>query len=128
MSRYRRRNLGLARKVGARMREVRLARGLSLVQLHARGAPTPSQMSSIERGKIDFKVDTICDVARALGVRPWQLLTSDDELGSLDAGEAKQILSDNPEFVLPEPAEPIPKAKPWHRKRKGGGITAPRKR
>lgn len=96
-----RRDLSFARMVGARMRDFRLDRGLSLVQLHKRGAPTPSQMSMIERGKVDFTVKTICDVARALSMRPWQMLADDPELASLDLLDAKRILFVNPEFVLP---------------------------
>ena len=88
----RRKDRTLATLVGARMRDFRLARGLSLVQLHERGAPTPSHMSIIEGGKVDFKVETIRDIARALEVRPWQLLSDDAELASLDLNEAKRIL------------------------------------
>ena len=97
--RKRHNDLTLAAEVGARMREFRLARGLSLVQLHERGGPTPSQMSMIERGKVDFKVVTICYVADALGVHPWQLLTNDDEL-AFDEGEAQRILFVEPDRVI----------------------------
>lgn len=98
MKRKRRYDLALTAKVGARIQDWRLAKGLSLVQLHERGAPTPSQMSSIERGIVDFTVETICDVARALDVRPFQLLTDDAELASLDMGDAKRILFVHPEW------------------------------
>lgn len=96
-----RRDLTLARAVGERMRDFRLAKGMSLVQLHKRGAPTPSQMSVIERGKVEFTLETIVRVALALDMRPWQMLADDPELASLDLGEAKRILFVNPEFVLP---------------------------
>lgn len=119
----RRKDRTLAREVGARMRDLRLALGLSLVQLHERGAPTPSQMSSIERGLADFTVETICDVALALGMRPFQMLADDERLASLDLLSARRILFVNPEFVLPEPSmtEP-PRAKPWHWKNKQRAI------
>lgn len=95
-----RRDLSFARMVGARMRDFRLDRGLSLTQLHARGGPTPSQMSSIERGLVDFKTETIRDVARALGMRPWQMLADDPDLASLDLGQAKRILFVHPEWKV----------------------------
>ena len=115
-------DLPFARAVGARMRDFRLERGLSLAQLYTRGGPTPSQMSSIERGKVDFTTDTIRCVAAGLGVRPWQLLTDDDELASLDLGEAKRILFAMPELQLDEPKRSPERAKSWHWKkaRKGG--------
>lgn len=121
-----RRDLSFARMVGARMRDFRLGKGLSLVQLHARGAPSPSQMSSIERGLVDFTVDTICDVAKALDMRPWQMLVPDECLASLDLGEAKRILFVLPELELPERLAPRPPRKAWDRvkarkaERKGG--------
>lgn len=113
-----RRDLSFARMVGARMRDLRLAKGLSLVQLHKRGAPTPGQMSAIENGKVDFTLDTIHHVARALDMRPFQMLVRNKRLASLDLGEAKRILFVNPDFVLPEPSTKAPRAKPWHWKKK----------
>jgi transcriptional regulator with XRE-family HTH domain len=98
MKRKRRHDLTLTAKVGARMQDWRLAKGLSLVQLHARGAPTPSQLSLIERGIVDVTVKTICDVARALRVRPWQLLCDEPDLARLTFGEARRILFVHPEW------------------------------
>lgn len=92
------RDLSTAAKVGARMRDFRLAKGLSLVQLHERGAPTPSQMSSIERGKVDFTNNTIARIARALDMRPFQMLADDPDLASLDLLDAKRILFVHPEL------------------------------
>ena len=93
-----RRDLTLARAVGERMRDFRLAKGMSLVQLHKRGAPTPSQMSVIERGKVEFTLETIVRVALALDMRPWQLLADDERLASLDLLDAKRILFGHPEW------------------------------
>ncbi len=90
--RIQRRDLELAAFVGARMRDIRLARGLSLAQLHKRGAPTPSQMSSIERGKINFTTDTLIAIANALEVWPWQFFAEDDELAFMTPAEAKRAL------------------------------------
>lgn len=121
--RKRRNDLTLAALVGARMRDFRLARRLSLAQLHARGAPTPTQMSSIERGHVDFTVDTIGNIAAALRVRPWQLLT-DDPLLAFDLDEARRIMFILPDIDVLEPP-PTPKtAKAWDlvKARKGGKL------
>ena len=121
--RKRRNDLTLARQVGERMRDFRLARRLSLAQLHARGAPTPTQMSSIERGHVDFTVDTIGNIAAALRVRPWQLLTA-DPLFAFDLDEARRILFILPDIDVLEPP-PTPKtAKAWDlvKARKGGKL------
>lgn len=114
-----RRDLALARAVGARMRDLRLAKSLSLVQLHERGAPTPSQMSCIERGQVDMKVETVRDVALALGMRPFQMLADDERLATLDLGEARRILLVVPN--VPRTVEPSPttaRPKPYHWKHK----------
>jgi hypothetical protein len=84
-------------------------------------------MSSIERGLADFTVETICNVALALGMRPFQMLADDERLASLDLLSARRILFVNPEFVLPEPAEPLPgRAKPWHWKNKQRAVKGER--
>ncbi len=92
------RDLSFARMVGARMRDFRLERGLSLVQLHERGAPTPSQMSCIERGQVDFTVETIVRVALALNMRPFQMLVRNKRLASLDLLDATRMLFVHPEW------------------------------
>jgi transcriptional regulator with XRE-family HTH domain len=58
----------LARIVGARARDIRLAKGLSLETMWQRGAPTPSMLSEIERGHVNSKVDTLATIARAMDV------------------------------------------------------------
>lgn len=80
------------------MRDFRLERGLSLVQLHKLGGPSPSQMSCIERGQVDFTVETIVRVALALNMRPFQMLVRNKPLASLDLLDARQILSVHPEW------------------------------
>ena len=121
--RKRRNDLTLARQVGERMRDFRLARRLSLAQLHARGAPTPTQMSSIERGHVDFTVDTIGNIAAALRVRPWQLLT-DDPLLAFDLDEARRIMFILPDIDVLEPPPTPKRAKAWDlvKARKGGKL------
>lgn len=121
----RRKDRTLAALVGARARDLRLALRLTLRQLHERGAPTPCQMSAIENGKVDFTVETLVRVAEAIHVRPWQLLSDDAELASIDLLDARRILSVLPDLPV-EPAKPLlGRAKPWHwknerkQKRKG---------
>jgi hypothetical protein len=57
-----------AGKLGARMRDLRLERGLSLASLREAGGLTPSQMSSAERGRVRVTMGTVVAVARALDV------------------------------------------------------------
>ena len=121
--RKRRNDRTLAALVGARMRELRLALRLSLAQLYERGAPTPGQMSAIENGRVDFTVETICHVAAALRVRPWQLLTDDASL-AFDLDEARRILFVLPDISVLEPAPTPKRAKAWDhiKARKGGKL------
>lgn len=65
--------------VGARIRDIRLGRGLSLEMMHKRGAPTATMLSSIERGLANSTVGTLANIARALNVPLFQLFTGDDE-------------------------------------------------
>lgn len=121
--RKRRNDLTLARQVGERMRDLRLALNMTLAQLYERGAPTPGQMSAIENGRVDFTVDTIGNIAAALRVRPWQLLTADPLL-AFDLDEARRILFILPDIDVLEPP-PTPKtAKAWDlvKARKGGKL------
>lgn len=66
--------------VGERIRELRLARKLSLVMMHERGAPTPSMLGRIEHGLANPSLDTIHDIARALNVRPFALFIGKDRM------------------------------------------------
>ncbi|MDI1432799.1 MULTISPECIES: helix-turn-helix domain-containing protein [Polyangium] len=68
-----------AGKLGARMRDLRLERGLSLASLREAGGLTPSQMSSAERGRVRVTMGTVVAVARALDVPPFVLLAFPDE-------------------------------------------------
>ncbi len=121
--RKRRTDLTLARITGERMRDLRLALGMTLAQLYERGAPTPGQMSAIENGKVDFTVETIVNVAGALRVRPWQLLTN-DALLAFDLDEARRILFVLPDVSVLEPPPTPKRAKAWDhvKARKGGKL------
>jgi transcriptional regulator with XRE-family HTH domain len=69
----------IARKLGARMRDLRLERGMSLARLHQCGGLTPSQMSSIERGLVQVTMGTVNAVAQALGMPVFLVLLLPDE-------------------------------------------------
>jgi len=68
-----------AAKLGARMRDLRLERGLSLASLRQAGGLTPSQMSSAERGRVQVTMGTVAAVARALGLPAFVLMAFPDE-------------------------------------------------
>jgi len=68
-----------AGKLGARMRDLRLERGMSLASLREAGGLTPSQMSSAERGRVRVTMGTVVAVARALDVPPFVLMAFPDE-------------------------------------------------
>lgn len=69
----------VARKLGARMRDLRLERKMSLAQLHDCGGLTPSQMSSVERGRAQITVGTVSSVADALDLPTFLVLLMPDE-------------------------------------------------
>ena len=63
----------IAAKIGARIRELRLERGMTLAALaHAAGL-SRGHMSSVERGLVLINVGTIVATARALAVPPFVL-------------------------------------------------------
>jgi transcriptional regulator with XRE-family HTH domain len=68
-----------AAKLGARMRDLRLERGLSLASLRQAGGLTPSQMSSAERGRVQVTMGTVAAVAKALGMPAFVLMAFPDE-------------------------------------------------
>jgi len=67
-----------ATKLGARMRDLRLEKNLSLADLRRAGGLTPSQMSVAERGLAAVSMTTLFAVARAVGVPPFIVLALPD--------------------------------------------------
>jgi transcriptional regulator with XRE-family HTH domain len=64
---------------GEGMRLLRRARGVTQTELAQhirvnRHQPTASYISRIEHGQLDPRLSTICAIARALRVKPWQVL------------------------------------------------------
>ena len=69
----------VARKVGARMRDLRLERKMSLAHMQKCGGLTPSQMSSVERGRVQVTLGTVVAVAKALEMPTFMVLLLPDE-------------------------------------------------
>ena len=69
----------LAVKVGARIRELRTERGLSIAALATSAGLSKGHLSSVERGLVLITVNTLEVTARALGVPTFVLGTFPDE-------------------------------------------------
>ncbi|MDG1418375.1 MAG: helix-turn-helix transcriptional regulator [Maricaulis sp.] len=77
-------NLRLA-EVGARIRKAREGRGLNLHELARLNGISASALSLIETGKRDLRVSSLFRIAKALRIRPGELL--DDQADAPDAEE-----------------------------------------
>ncbi|HRI63861.1 MAG TPA: helix-turn-helix transcriptional regulator [Polyangium sp.] len=69
----------IAAKVGARIRELRIERGMSLAALANAAGLSKGHMSSVERGLVLITVGTVVSTAKALGVPPFVLTMFPDE-------------------------------------------------
>jgi transcriptional regulator with XRE-family HTH domain len=69
----------VARKLGARMRDLRLEQQMSLARMQVCGGLTPSQMSSVERGRVQVTLGTVVAVAKSLGMPTFMVLLLPDE-------------------------------------------------
>ena len=69
----------VVRKVGARMRDLRLEQKMSLAGMQKCGGLTPSQMSSVERGRVHVTLGTVVAVAKTLEMPTFMLLLLPDE-------------------------------------------------
>ncbi|MRG98482.1 helix-turn-helix domain-containing protein [Polyangium spumosum] len=72
-------------KVGARLRELRKERGLSLQDLAEASAISKGHLSSIEQGLAAITIETVERIARALDVPPFCVMTfpADDEVNRI---------------------------------------------
>ncbi|MDI3287419.1 helix-turn-helix domain-containing protein [Polyangium sp. 15x6] len=72
----------LCLKVGARIRELREERGMSLQDLAEAGAMSKGHLSSIEQGLAAITIETVERITRALGAPSLCVVTfpADDEL------------------------------------------------
>jgi transcriptional regulator with XRE-family HTH domain len=69
----------IAARVGARIRELRLERGMSLAALADAAGLSKGHMSSVERGLVLITVTTVDATAKALGVPPFVLTMFPEE-------------------------------------------------
>jgi len=61
-------------RVGARIREIRVAKGLSQLDVALKMRTTATQVSYMENGRISMKLSTLVRIAHVLGVSPDHLL------------------------------------------------------
>ena len=57
--------------IGEKIKEVRKAHNMTQQELAKKLGVTPSMISQYEKGKRNPKFDTLCDIARAIGVDPF---------------------------------------------------------
>ncbi len=74
----------LAKRVGARIRQIRTGQGLTLEQLSETSGIPPELISRVERGRTLASLRTLAHLARGLGVELAVLLTQDAP-GPVDA-------------------------------------------
>jgi transcriptional regulator with XRE-family HTH domain/signal transduction histidine kinase len=77
-------------QVGARIREMRQERGLSLAELADASALSKGHLSSVEHGLAAITIHTITRLAEGLGVSPGSLLPSTSDALSLSTSAAQQ--------------------------------------
>lgn len=63
----------IRRKVGERIKEVREQKGLSLRKLEAISEVDFSWLSKLEKGQINFSIDSLTKVMKALKIQPGDL-------------------------------------------------------
>ncbi|MBS0558872.1 MAG: cupin domain-containing protein [Proteobacteria bacterium] len=80
-------------KLGERLRALRQARGLTIVELGARAKVSSGLISQIERGNSNPSVKTLQRLRAALGVNLWELL-SDRPAGAAPAESGASALPD----------------------------------
>jgi transcriptional regulator with XRE-family HTH domain len=73
-----------AEKVGARVRALRKERGMSITKFAEASGVSKGQISTIERGLVVIKIQTVVALARGLDVAPGQLVTFPED-SALDA-------------------------------------------
>ncbi|MDI1477240.1 helix-turn-helix transcriptional regulator [Polyangium sp. y55x31] len=69
----------ISAKIGARIRELRAERVMTLIELAEVSGLNKGHLSSIEQGLVRINFTTLVQLARALGVQPMILVTFSDE-------------------------------------------------
>ena len=106
-----------ALKLGGRIRDLRLAQGMSLEHLRRKTGVVASHLSLIERGDIAINVGTLDRIAGALGLTPMFLVLFPEEseleavveqIGSMSAEEPaqlrEQVSASSPRAEKPRPS------------------------
>jgi transcriptional regulator with XRE-family HTH domain len=84
------------RQLGAAIRRRRHARDLTLAQVSALATVSVSMLSQVERGLIDPSLDTLRNIADALGTSPFRLLEEEGTVaGIVRRGSGRTIVSDD---------------------------------
>lgn len=78
--------------VGARLRALRMTKGLSARQLAARADVTPAYLSRLETGQLSPTVSTLSKVMQALGEPVAALFRGDDTQGPLVRRDARRVI------------------------------------
>ena len=66
-------------QIGARVRVLRFERGLSMLDLAKMAECSPDGLMQIELGRSAMTIKTMCKLAHALGVRPFDILNHDTQ-------------------------------------------------
>jgi transcriptional regulator with XRE-family HTH domain len=78
--------------LGRAIRELRLSQGRTLASVAAEAGVSVSLLSQVETGQTDPSLDSLRDIADALGTAPFKLLAEQPVLsGLVRAGEGKQL-------------------------------------
>jgi transcriptional regulator with XRE-family HTH domain len=87
------------RQLGGAIRRRRHARGLTLAALSAVAGVSVSMLSQVERGLLDPSLDTLRNIAEALGTSPFRLLEEEGTVvGIVRRGSGRLITSDDGAF------------------------------
>lgn len=78
--------------LGREIRRVRKAQGKTLTDIAGQAGVSTSLLSQIETGRVDPSLDSLRDIAEALGTAPFKLLAEQPiESGLVRAGEGRQL-------------------------------------
>jgi transcriptional regulator with XRE-family HTH domain len=87
------------RQLGGAIRRRRHARDLTLAQVSALAAVSVSMLSQVERGLLDPSLDTLRNIAEALGTSPFRLLEEEGTVaGIVRRGSGRTIVSEDGAF------------------------------
>lgn len=86
-------------QIGARIRFLRLERGLTLWKLARMADSTSDLIGQIELGRSAIQMKTICKLSKALNVKPSDILNHDTDTS--DVGYILEMLRQHPALVRP---------------------------